>query len=232
MSLHHSPRIVTNGLVLCLDAANRKSYPTTGNIWTDLSNNGNNATLINGPSFSSDNRGSLVFDGVDDYGIIPFNASKMDFSAAQTICMWIRPATGSNSARRNPYNQAYGGSGTLTRETNGFINYFFGTNGGNGDPWFGVYSGFTVAENETAFISVTRNQATNVCNWYKNGVLIVTSSAGGYAATANGNSPILIGTGYTSAFVGNIYVCTVYNRDLTRTEILQNYNATKGRFGL
>ncbi len=66
MSLLHSPKIVTNGLVLCLDAASRKSYPGTGNVWRDLSGNGNNGTLTNGPTFSSANGGSIVFDGIYD----------------------------------------------------------------------------------------------------------------------------------------------------------------------
>jgi hypothetical protein len=61
------PNIVTDGLVLYLDAANQKSYPGTGTTWNDLSGNGNNGTLVNGPTFNSDNNGSIVFDGVDDY---------------------------------------------------------------------------------------------------------------------------------------------------------------------
>ena len=67
MALSHSPSIVTNGLVLCLDAANSKSYPGSGTTWTDLSGRGNNGTLVNGVGYNSGNLGSLVFDGVDDY---------------------------------------------------------------------------------------------------------------------------------------------------------------------
>jgi hypothetical protein len=207
--------------------------PTNGSAvlgLSDLSGNGNFGTSVNGPTYSSANGGSLVFDGTDDYITIPFNASTMDFSLAQTICMWIKPTTGSNTARRNPYNQAYGGPGTLTYETDGTISYYFGTNGGNSSPYVGRGSGFTIAANETAFISVTRNQVTNVCNWYKNGVLITTSDAGGYATTANGTSPIWIGDGYVNGFLGNIYDCKVYNRALTASEIQQNYNALKSRY--
>ena len=67
MSINYNPRIVTDGLVLLLDAGNTKSYPGTGTTWTDISRNGNNGTLTNGPTFDSANGGSLVFDGVDDY---------------------------------------------------------------------------------------------------------------------------------------------------------------------
>ena len=221
-----------NGLVLCLDAANTKSYPGSGTTWTDLSGRGNTGTLTNGPTYSSANGGSIVFDGVDDYVNIPFNSTSMDFSLAQTICMWMKPTTGSNTSRRNPYNQAYGGSGTLTYEPDGSINYYFGTNGGNADPYVGRNSGFTIAANETTFISVIRNQTTNVCNWYKNGVLITTADAGSYATTANGSSPILIGSGYAGSFLGNIYDCKVYNRALSAAEVSQNFNANRSRYGL
>ncbi len=67
MSVISGPNIVTNGLVLHLDAANTKSYSGSGTTWTDLSGNGNNGTLTNGPTFDSANYGSVVHDGVDDY---------------------------------------------------------------------------------------------------------------------------------------------------------------------
>ena len=67
MGLIHSPSIVTDDLILCLDAANKRSYPGTGATWTDRSTNGNNGTLVNSPSFSAENGGRIVFDGTDDY---------------------------------------------------------------------------------------------------------------------------------------------------------------------
>ncbi len=62
-------KIVTDGLVLALDAADRNSYPGSGTTWTDLSINKSNSTLTNSPIFNSSNGGSIVFDGVDDYTI-------------------------------------------------------------------------------------------------------------------------------------------------------------------
>ena len=67
MGVAYNPNIVTDGLVLCLDAANKRSYPGTGTTWTDRSANGNNGTLTNGPTFDSANGGSIVFDGTNDY---------------------------------------------------------------------------------------------------------------------------------------------------------------------
>jgi uncharacterized delta-60 repeat protein len=88
MALSHSPQISLNGLVLCLDAANSKSYPGSGTTWTDLSGNGNNGTLTNGPTFDSDNLGSLVFDGVDDYSELTSNYT---LSAGWTLSFWGNP---------------------------------------------------------------------------------------------------------------------------------------------
>ena len=70
MAINVRPSIVTSGLVLNLDAANMKSYPRSGTTWRDLSGLGNNGTLTNGPTFNSQNGGSIVFDGVDDYASI------------------------------------------------------------------------------------------------------------------------------------------------------------------
>jgi hypothetical protein len=75
MSTKYSPQIVTSGLVLCLDAANKVSYPSTGTAWYDLSGNANTSTLINGPTFSGMNSGVIVFDGTDDYVSMPMNTN-------------------------------------------------------------------------------------------------------------------------------------------------------------
>lgn len=162
---------------------------------------------------------------------VPFS-SDFDFSIEQTIAMWMKPGTGSNSARRNPYNQAYGGSGTITHETSQSFNYFFGTAGGNAEPYIARTSPFTVTSNELAFVVVTRNQTTNTVRWYKNGVLLATQNAGGYTATNNGSSPIIIGTGYTTNFIGDLMNVAVYKRALTTDEVAQNFTATRSRFGI
>ena len=83
------PSIVTNGLVLCLDAGNQLSYPGTGTTWNDLSRNGNNGTLTNGPVFNSG--GSMVFDGVDDYISTNTNSSLTQAGSIQfTAEIWAK----------------------------------------------------------------------------------------------------------------------------------------------
>ena len=73
MAFNYSPKVVTDGLVLYLDAANPKSYVSGSTTWGDLSRGGNNGTLVNGPTFDGGNGGSIVFDGVNDYGTVPTN---------------------------------------------------------------------------------------------------------------------------------------------------------------
>jgi len=92
-----APNIVTNRLVMYLDAANTTSYPFpyTGSSWFDLTGNLRNATLFNGPTFSSANSGSIVFDGVNDFGRLPeFNG--LQPSAELTLEVWFK-SSGSNS---------------------------------------------------------------------------------------------------------------------------------------
>ena len=87
MATKYSPKIITNGLVLSLDAANNKSYPRSGTTWTDLSGNSNTGTLTNGPSFNDGNQGSIVFDGTDDYVNIPYNSGLIPNNL--TLSAWI-----------------------------------------------------------------------------------------------------------------------------------------------
>ncbi len=87
MSLSHSPLIVRDGLVLCLDAANPRSYPKSGTTWSDLAG-ANDGALTNGPTFDADDKGSIVFDGTDDYCQIN-NAHDLINSLDITVCIWI-----------------------------------------------------------------------------------------------------------------------------------------------
>lgn len=228
------PEIVKENLVFYFDALNSKSYRTSETGWFDLAGN-NHGTQVGSPTFSNEYGGGVYFDGSVSYFSIANDLTTMDFSLAQTICMWIKPDTGANLQRRNPYNQAYGGSGTLTRETNGTINYYFGTTGTDSGTNNSTYmlrnSVFTVSENELAFIAVTRSQVDDICRWYKNGNLVQEYTAGGFSATTNSTTPILIGDGYVQPWLGHIYNCMVYNSFLTGEQIARNFDSKKLIFG-
>jgi alpha-tubulin suppressor-like RCC1 family protein len=87
MSVAYNSSIVTNGLVLALDAGNSKSYPGSGTTWTDLTNNGRNGTLTNGPTYSSANGGSLVFDGIDDF---VSSVSNLTLANNFSVSLWLK----------------------------------------------------------------------------------------------------------------------------------------------
>ena len=90
MASKSGPDIIEDGLVLCLDAASKRSYPGTGTVWTDLTGS-NNGTLTNGPTFDAGNGGSIVFDGTDDYIQLP--TSIQIYNTSYTIEAWINPDT-------------------------------------------------------------------------------------------------------------------------------------------
>jgi hypothetical protein len=217
MSFNYSPKIVTNGLVLCLDAANTKSYVSGSTVWNDISQGGNTGTLTNGPTFSSVNGGSIVFDGVDDYVIVNSNILQ---DSAGTISVWTKVITNAD----NKFIISSVGSGT-----NRF--YIRQNNSGNFSIVRGANVGITVpAYTLSVWYNITMTWDSTTFYAYSNGTFI-----GSLGYTGGGNpSPIYIGSQNSSInfYNGNIAQTQIYNRALSSTEIKQNYNATKGRYGL
>ncbi len=165
---------------------------------------------------------AVTFDGVNDY-IALGNPAALQITGDQTIMMWINPDN--FSARRNPYDKAYGGEGTITLETNGRLNYYYGIYGGNG----GTYQGFTSSAALTAgtwnFIAIVRNLSTMTLTWYVNGVS--NSTAASYAPAVASSNPVRIGLGYTgNYFAGKIDEVRVFRRALSSSEINAYYTQT------
>ena len=233
------PRIPQQGLMIHLDASTTESYHpgVAPNTWYNLAAKAPNATIYGGtrtpnrPEFTQTPAGSLTFNGSNVYAQINFRSLDMDFSKGQTIAGWIYPSE-SDGSRRNIYDQAYGGSGTLTHEPAGSISYYFGTNGSNGQPYVGRGSGSGTFNQELAFFTVTRDQDARTHSWYKNGVEIVKTDAGGYDVTANGSNNIRIGLGYTTYYQGRIYEIMVYNMALSDVGVQQLYEATRMKYGM
>jgi len=231
MSFNYSPKIVTNGLVLCLDAANTKSYVSGSTTWNDISRGGNNGTLINGPTFNSANGGSIVFDGVDDY-INCGNSSNLQINQG-TISAWVKTSSPGSSFRgiitkQNNYGLftnsgtliTYDWGGTGTRNTG--INIADGT-------WKNVAMTFTdntgaPSNNAIIYLNGTAILTTTI-KIFNNLIEVQLASGGTSDATPSGTRGI-------QQLNGSIAQSLIYNRALSSTEILQNYNATKGRYGL
>jgi hypothetical protein len=229
-TLSGGPNIVTNGLVLNLDAANTKSYPGSGTIWTDLSRGGNNGTLVNGPTFNSANGGSIVFDGVDD--ICNFSSlTAYGGTNPHNYTAWIKFTDG--SSYKWILNNGAGTNGTSLIIYGSKLGFFY--NGG-----VAVVQATTTLSTGTWYhLSVSYLGETTV-KMYVNGALDATKNtlfptAGtGTSTWSATNSNPRLGAWYNGSFPfnGSIATTQIYNRALSDAEILQNYNATKTRFGL
>jgi hypothetical protein len=234
-TLSGGPNIVTDGLVLYLDAANPASYVSGSTAWRDISRGGNNGTLVNGPTFNSANGGSIVFDGVDDwtsFGNI-LNTGTSDF----TISAWVKStstAVGNNNGI------------VYKRSTSTSTNMGYRLNMPNGA--FNLHIADGVNSNTLSTVSPSFNNG----NWYNvvgiairtqklqifvNGQLNI-ETASTLATSIDTSTNFAVGALNTSGtstfhrFLGNISNVSIYNRALSPSEVLQNFNATKTRFGL
>jgi hypothetical protein len=219
--------IVTNGLILNLDAGFIPSYPIAGTTWYDISGGNNNATMYNGLTFNSG--GWMDFDGSDDYCGISYNSNNMSaWSTGQTIIIWAYH-TFNDASRRNLWNQAYGGAGTWTHEGGATINYYYGNSGYNGNPYTALSPPSTPTGRWNMLVT-TRDPSQ--VNWYVNNSN-VSNMSNPYGVLTSTTLDITIGVGYTGTpWIGRMAIIQAYNRALTAAEISQNYNAQKGRFGL
>jgi hypothetical protein len=224
--------IVRDGLVLNLDAAKRDSYPSSGTVWRDIAGGVITGSLVNGPTFNSANGGSIVFDGVNDY--ITLGTQDL-ISTDFTINLWFNATTNTTKEHfiislgysNNP-------SFLITQDTqnNGesFFQAYYSVNG--------VVTGRSISTSTYPNTSII-----NLCFVRQNGVN--TPYINGVPQTARifNESVSLLSSTYvlgwaiprnkaSAYFQGNMYCASIYNRALSASEILQNHNATKTRFGL
>jgi hypothetical protein len=245
MALQHNPKIVTNGLVLCLDAGNPLSYSGSGTVWNDLSGNGNNGTLTNGPVFSSDNKGSIIFDGTND------NA-QIDSSSILNTSVWLSFWFKLNSQLSSSTTAYYTLVNIAGETTSPYRNQIYagfniaGIGGSNGLKRVDIVSyEFGNATTDLTGCYTTTDFRTLINTWFY--------ISGGWTGTSwkvyvNGKdetnttqpqrapvsvlAPSLIGGSSSRYSPVSISSVNLYNRALSATEILQNYNATKGRYAL
>ena len=229
--------IVTQGLVLDLDAAKRDSYAGIGTAWNDISGNINNGVLTNGPTFNSANGGSIVFDGSNDYTNI-INQLQFERTNSFSLCIWIYPTSVSNHQLFNnetiqtsptPY-RGYRMDITTDNKIGFSLRNTVTTNQAH------ITTINTLTANNWYNIVATYNGSSNTSgmNIYINGVnQSVTTVVNNLTATIISNETTWIGLRRpttTGPFVGRISQASIYNRALSASEVLQNYNATKGRY--
>ena len=209
---------VASAPVLYLDAGNAKSYPGSGTTWTDLSGNSNTGTLVNGPTYSSANGGSIVFDGSNDY--VGLTAGLLSGTGDFTASQWIQQNSGGNSGT------------TFANYLAGNLQMFFGSS------FVGLY-----LANSTAYANAAIHFTTNwtmftclrsgtVTQVYKNETLIQTGSS---LSTIGGTGAAFrMGTNTSGGeqYNGKIGTTNVFSRALSAAEVQQNFNALRGRYGL
>ena len=244
MATNYNPSIVIDGLRFCLDAANIKSYPGSGTTWTDLIG-GLSGTLENGTSFSSSDGGCLDFDGSDDQVSLGTDGAAIVNGLSElTLEMWFNSDVidndrglifGSNSSNNNDngfclrYDTAGGSGGG-----DDVIKSGFGTNNASGVGHSAIESSASIQSTDWTNILVTCDVGTSI-NLYKNGSLDTPTSTlnGGSQTTVSNCDNLVIGRGSkVQLWEGKISIVRIYNRILTTSEVFQNYNALKGRFGL
>jgi hypothetical protein len=227
MAISRGPKIVTNGLVLALDAADRNSYPRSGTSWLDLSGNNNTCTLTNGPTFSNTNGGNIVFDGTNDY--VTRSSVATNLSAGVSMEMVFK-STDMNS-------RAQGFMQYNILGTSYYINFYTdGTGKLRWETWVpvptgGAFYSSTTLSNNTWYHAIGTYNSNGSSVLYINGSNVGNGSysAASYSSTYTTTFTIGEYAGYLS---GNVALTRIYNRALTATEVLQNYNATRSRFGL
>lgn len=235
------PQIVTSGLTLHLDAGNPLSYPGTGTLWTDLSGQANNGTLTNGPTFNSSNGGSVVLDGVNDYVSTSLTANYQRLTLASWV--YCNPNTSMQTQEiiSKRYYWAYMQTDWPTAlsinaaatSANFFVSsgYRYDFTNGNGASVSGV-----IQPNTWNYIVGVYNGSQ--VRIYINGVLSQSVSFSGVVSQPNttwkiGKSSVDWSGGVGLSYLkGRIGSATIYSRGLSDSEILQNYNALKGRYGL
>jgi hypothetical protein len=212
----YGPRIVTDGLVLCLDSCNSKSYPGTGTSLFDLSGNGNNGTLEGGTVYDGNNLGAFTFNGSN--GRIDCGTFSVPYLTVNT---WVYRASSS------------GNQGICRKENGWAVTHYGGTlQVAPGTSWNWHNTGYIIPLRTWVNITYTYSGTgtTGSQTVYINGTSIYSSSSGSGAISSNSN-PVKIGYDNNNYWWnGRIAQTYIYNRPLLRQEIEQNYNALNGRF--
>lgn len=215
--------IVTDGLKLWLDASNPLSYPGTGTLWSDLSGNGNNGTMINGVAYSTANGGVMSFDGVNDTVNFP-NSLIVSNLTGHTISLWIKRDNKTGYQGIMTVKNGFGVNCNILMLSGTSNNYPFAY-GGTNMPTKSSTTPLTVG----LWYNCTFVAYNYSLTLYINGEIITDTYSPPYGGFGDDNNIGKYAGNYLSAQLNEPLI---YNRALTASEVLQNYNATKSKYGL
>lgn len=233
MATNYNPSIVTDGLRFCLDAANTKSYPGSGTTWTDISGKNHDGTLTNGPTFSSDNGGCIVFDGSNDHIGMLGTATDLginDTSSSFSFSVWFKTGT---TSEKYMFDNFDGSTQDISCRLDGgeLELYLRGSSGGIVNAV--RYGSYTLNAWNNAVYNFDSSTSPDIFTAYVNGINTGTSTSH-FSGNFESGSNFRIGMRPAGGgqFSGRIACAMLYNKSLTEAEVKQNYNALKGRFGL
>jgi hypothetical protein len=229
-------KIVTNGLVLSLDAADRNSYVSGSTVWNDVSGNGNSGSLTNGPTFNSGSGGNIVFDGTNDY--VDFgNPASLNISTSLTLESWVYITNITTGAAKTII--ARWGSAQRSYKLAALVsskNFYIDISDTGNNDIYRLSSTIITINRWYHVVGVYTSGGSPTLNVYVNGVLDNSTLVGTLPSSIySGTSTLNIGTDVVVSgnyYQGNISNSKIYNRTLSAAEVLQNYNAQKSRFGL
>lgn len=242
MAVFSGPNISKSNIILYFDSANRKSYIGSGTAVTGLSSVTNDGTLTNGPTFSTNNNGILAFDGQDDYISVPSSSRRLSWAPAGstgyrilTFEVWVKTTDTAGQIFSKPWN----GSGVY--------NYRLDA----GSFYTQIVAGHTlnftsIADGNWKHVVAIANETQKAV--YVNGAIAAAFTNHGETSdspsSGDSNIPLSVMTLYpygqgggswpqtTHAVQGELGMFKIYSRQLSAAEILQNFEATKGRYGL
>lgn len=231
--------IVTNGLICNLDVGFTPSYPLTGTVCYDVSVRNINASLVNGPTYNSSDGGNLIFDGIDDQLTLPINTFNSGSPQQGTYSIWMKFPPLNTLSQTVLFNDggSFGSSAvSLYRNANfgtnqySWLLYYTGSTGGSGFYLQGaIYTPGEWSETTFTFDNTGRGSI------YKNGVLInssIVTNAGSFVSWKRSGNNLVSYSAGSGAGSGSFQCLKSYDRALSESEVLQNFNALKGRFGL
>ncbi len=239
MALVHSPKIVTDNLVLCLDAGNTKSYPGSGTTWTDLTGNGVTGTLLNDATFNSGNGGYIVFDGSGDYVSMTTSTFTTLEEEDFTLGFWAFSDDVSTQYRAlvsstdTTNGTGWQSAAAWQISINNSSKLEIKIRSDTGSSQAGIVANSTLSSDTWYYFVVTRTTGGNYKIYYN------TEEEGSGTDIDSGTDldcsifAIGMNRGYDYPWDGGIAIVQIYKgKALTEAEIKQNYNAHKGRFGL
>lgn len=226
--------LVTSGLIMHLDAGNTASYPGTGNVWNDISGNGNHGTLINGVAYTSANSGALIFDGVNDYFVTNNNLNLSDTDKLTVQIILKTATTGEEMIMEHSINWNSNNAFGVIQNSNKI--QFTDKNQG-----YNTYNSVaTINDNNWHLLSASTDRSLGANDQtliYIDGNDPNSVNVPGLNSDNNGNftsHKLYLGAraGSSYYFNGTIAQALIYNRVLTAEEIQQNYSVLKMRYGL